>query len=131
MLSAQCKKDYVNSFDGLQRPVILSPRIVAVIVAFVYEIALSQKREAFVSITRTRVADDTWVFTSGLYVEVNAGLVVTSEGGILIDTLPFPSETKQIIEFAQRVCPQGIQYVINTISHADHVYGSSLFPKPS
>jgi cyclase len=81
-----------------------------------------------VAITRTRVADDTWVFTSELYAEVNAGLVVTSEGGILIDTLPFPSETRQIIEFAERVCPEGIKYLINTISHADHVYGSYLFP---
>ncbi len=80
------------------------------------------------AIIRTRVADDTWVFTSGLYAEVNAGLVVTPEGGILIDTLPFPSETNQIIEFAKRVCPAGIKYVINTISHADHVYGSCLFP---
>jgi cyclase len=62
-------------------------------------------------------------------VEVNAGLVVTSEGGILIDTLPFPSETKQVIEFARRVCPQGIKYVINTLSHADHVYGSCFFPE--
>lgn len=80
------------------------------------------------AITRTRVADDTWVFTSELYVEVNAGLVVSPEGGILIDTLPFPSETKQIINFANRICPQGIKYVINTISHADHVYGSCFFP---
>ena len=80
------------------------------------------------SIIRTRVADDTWVFTSRLFVEVNAGLVVTAEGGILIDTLPFPSETRQLIDFAQRVCPQGIRYVINTISHADHVYGSCFFP---
>jgi glyoxylase-like metal-dependent hydrolase (beta-lactamase superfamily II) len=69
------------------------------------------------------------VFTSELYVEVNAGLVVTPEGGILIDTLPFPSETRQIIEFAQRICPQGIKYVVNTISHADHVYGSCFFPE--
>ncbi|MCB0060504.1 MAG: MBL fold metallo-hydrolase [Caldilineaceae bacterium] len=81
------------------------------------------------AITRTRVADDTWVFTSELYVEVNAGLVVTPEGGILIDTLPFPSETRQIIEFVERVCPQGIRYLVNTISHADHVYGSCLFPE--
>ena len=80
------------------------------------------------AITRTRVADDTWVFTSELYLEVNAGLVVTEEGGILIDTLPFPSETKQIIDFAARVCPQGIRYVINTVAHADHVYGSYLLP---
>lgn len=81
------------------------------------------------AITRTRVADDTWVLTSELYVEVNAGLVVTPEGGVLIDTLPFPSETKQIIEFAKRVCPAGIKYVINTISHADHIYGSCFFPE--
>lgn len=80
------------------------------------------------AIIRTRVADDTWVFTSELYLEVNAGLVVTAEGGILIDTLPFPSETRQIIDFAARVCPQGIRYLINTVSHADHVYGSYLFP---
>ena len=80
------------------------------------------------AIIRTRVADDTWVFTSELYAEVNAGLVVTPEGGILIDTLPFPSETQQIVEFAERLCPEGIKYVINTISHADHVYGSYLFP---
>lgn len=81
------------------------------------------------AIIRTRVADDTWVFTSGLYIEVNAGLVVTPEGGVLIDTLPFPSETRQIIDFAERICPQGIKYVINTLSHADHVYGSCLFPE--
>lgn len=80
------------------------------------------------SIIRTRVADDTWVFTSRLYLEVNAGLVVTPEGGIVIDTLPFPSETRELIEFAERVCPAGIKYVINTISHADHVYGSCFFP---
>ena len=80
------------------------------------------------AITRTRVADDTWVFTSEVYLEVNAGLVVTPEGGILIDTLPFPSETRQIIDFATRICPPGIKYVINTVAHADHVYGSYLFP---
>lgn len=80
------------------------------------------------AIIRTRVADDTWVFTSGLYLEVNAGLVVTEEGGILIDTLPFPSETRQVIDFARRVCPRGIRYVVNTVAHADHVYGSYLFP---
>ena len=80
------------------------------------------------AITRTRVADDTWVFTSALYAEVNAGLIISSEGGILIDTLPFPSETKQIIDFAAQICPAGIRFLINTISHADHVYGSCFFP---
>ncbi|NIV29462.1 MAG: MBL fold metallo-hydrolase, partial [Anaerolineae bacterium] len=26
-------------------------------------------------------------------------------------------------------CPRGIRYVINTHHHADHVYGSYLFPE--
>jgi cyclase len=81
-----------------------------------------------VAITRTRVADDTWVFTSALYAEVNAGLIISSDGGILIDTLPFPTETKQIIDFAAQICPAGIRFLVNTISHADHVYGSCFFP---
>lgn len=85
--------------------------------------------EQEVAIIRTRVAEDTWVFTSELYLEVNAGLVVTPEGGVLIDTLPFPSETKQVIAFAKRICPRGIRYVVNTVAHADHVYGSYLFPE--
>ena len=80
------------------------------------------------AITRTRVADDTWVFTSALYAEVNAGLIISSDGGILIDTLPFPTETKQIIDFAAQICPAGIRFLVNTISHADHVYGSCFFP---
>lgn len=88
-----------------------------------------QKEKKRVAITRTRVADDTWVFTSELYAEVNAGLVLSSEGGILIDTLPFPSETKQVLDFAAQVCPAGIRYLINTISHADHVYGSCFVPE--
>jgi cyclase len=81
------------------------------------------------AIIRTRVADNTWVFTSELYLEVNAGLIVTPEGGVLVDTLPFPSETRQIMAFARRMCPQGIRYVVNTLAHADHVYGSYLFPE--
>ena len=36
---------------------------------------------------------------------------------------------REMIEFADRICPQGIKYVINTLSHADHTYGSYLFPE--
>jgi glyoxylase-like metal-dependent hydrolase (beta-lactamase superfamily II) len=78
---------------------------------------------------RERVTEDVYVFISDLYVEVSATIVITPEGCVLIDTLPFPQETKQIREFAQRRCPRGIKYVINTHHHADHVYGSYLFPE--
>ena len=36
---------------------------------------------------RERVADDIYVFTSDLYAQVTAGVVVTSEGAVVIDTL--------------------------------------------
>ena len=78
---------------------------------------------------RERVTEDVYVFISSLYAEVSATVIVTPEGAIVIDTLPFPQESEQVREFALRRCPAGIRYIINTHHHADHVYGSYLFPE--
>ena len=78
---------------------------------------------------RERVTEDIYVFISGFYVEVAATVIITPEGAVIVDTLPFPQETQQIRDFAQRRCPRGIRYVVNTHHHADHVYGSYLFPE--
>jgi cyclase len=76
---------------------------------------------------RERVSDDIYVFTSGLYAQVTAGVIRTREGVVVVDTLPFPRESRQLVAFAQRLHPRGVRYVILTHSHADHVYGSYLF----
>lgn len=76
---------------------------------------------------RERISDDIYVFTSGLYAQVTAGVIVTSAGAIVIDTLPFPAETRQVIDYIERRVPQGIRYVIYTHYHADHTYGGYLF----
>ena len=76
---------------------------------------------------RERISDDIFVFTSSMYAQVTAGAVLTSEGAVIIDTLPFPSETRQIIEFVSKRSPNGIRYVILTHYHADHTYGAYLF----
>lgn len=78
---------------------------------------------------RERVTEDVFVFISSLYAEVSAVVVTTPDGAVVIDTLPFPEETRQVREFALRRCPRGIRYVVNTHHHADHVYGSYLFPE--
>jgi glyoxylase-like metal-dependent hydrolase (beta-lactamase superfamily II) len=78
---------------------------------------------------RERVTEDVYVFISDLYAEVGATVIVTEEGAVVVDTAPFPQETQQIREFALRRCPQGIRYLINTHHHADHIYGSYLFPE--
>jgi glyoxylase-like metal-dependent hydrolase (beta-lactamase superfamily II) len=76
-----------------------------------------------------RVTEDIYVFVSDLYIEVSATVIITPEGAVVVDTLPFPRETKQVRDFALRRCPRGIRYVVNTHHHADHVYGSYLFPE--
>jgi glyoxylase-like metal-dependent hydrolase (beta-lactamase superfamily II) len=60
---------------------------------------------------------------------VNAGLVTTKEGCVLIDTLPFPQETQVIVDFVRNRLRSEVRYVILTHSHADHVYGAYLFPE--
>jgi glyoxylase-like metal-dependent hydrolase (beta-lactamase superfamily II) len=76
---------------------------------------------------RERVAGDIYVFRSELYLQVTAGVIVTDEGAVIVDTLPFPQETVRLRDFALRRCPQGIRYVITTHAHADHTHGSYLF----
>jgi len=78
---------------------------------------------------RERVTENVYVFISDLYAEVAATVVVTPEGAVVIDTLPFPQETRRVRDFALRRCPEGVRYVVNTHHHADHIYGSYLFPE--
>jgi glyoxylase-like metal-dependent hydrolase (beta-lactamase superfamily II) len=74
---------------------------------------------------RERISDDVYVFTSGMYAQVTASAIVTSDGVVVIDTLPFPVETRQVIDYIERRAP--IKYVIYTHYHADHTYGGYLF----
>ena len=76
---------------------------------------------------RERVADDIYVFTSELYAQVMAGVIFTSQGVVVIDTLLFPQETDELLHLVRRRSKNGVRYVINTHSHSDHVYGNYLF----
>jgi len=78
---------------------------------------------------RERVSDNIYVFSSDLYAQVTAGVVVTPAGVVLVDSLPFPSETREMASFIPRVCPQGVKYIVLTHYHADHAYGTHLFPE--
>lgn len=78
---------------------------------------------------RERVSDDVYVFTSELYAQVTAGAVITPDGAVLIDTLAFPSETREIAAFVERRLSVPVRYLINTHYHADHVHGNYLFPR--
>ncbi len=75
-----------------------------------------------------RVAEDIFVFISDLYVQVTSTLLLTDQGAILIDALPFPSEAREVQAFVgERLGPDGVRYLILTHHHADHVYGAYVF----
>lgn len=76
---------------------------------------------------RERVADDIYVFTSDLYAQVTAGVVVTTEGAVVIDTLAYPEETLLIKRFIEGRLGTTVRYVINTHFHADHSTGTCFF----
>ncbi len=78
---------------------------------------------------RERVSEDIYLFTSDLYAQVTAGIIVADEGAILVDSLPFPIETQEMASFIPEICPEGVKYVILTHYHADHTYGAFLFPQ--
>jgi len=76
---------------------------------------------------RELVANNVFVFTSELYAQVTAGAIITPEGAVVIDTLPFPVETREIIKFIERRHGIPVRYVVNTHYHADHTYGTCFF----
>jgi glyoxylase-like metal-dependent hydrolase (beta-lactamase superfamily II) len=78
---------------------------------------------------RERVTEDIYIFISDLYVQVTAGIVVTSEGIVLIDTLLYPEEIKQLRQFIDNRLKLPVRYVINTHHHADHTTGTCFFPE--
>jgi len=78
---------------------------------------------------RERVSNNIYIFTSDLYAQVTAGAIVTRDGVILVDSLPFPVEAREMAAFIARVCRPGVRYVILTHYHADHTYGAYLFPQ--
>jgi cyclase len=88
---------------------------------------MRQGRRA-VPLKRDRVSEGIYVYTSGVFAEVTATVIFTEEGAIVVDTLPFPQETRHLHDFvAQRHTK--VLYVVNTHSHADHTYGTYMFPE--
>lgn len=77
---------------------------------------------------RERVAEEIYCFTSDLYLQATASAILTSEGIVIIDTLPFPEETREMLRFLKRRSKSDVFYVILTHHHSDHTYGTCFLP---
>ena len=78
---------------------------------------------------RERVSEDIYVFTSEVYAQVTAGVVIYPDGAVVIDTLAFPFETAEIKDFVEKRLNARVHFLIYTHSHADHTNGAYLFPE--
>lgn len=76
---------------------------------------------------RERVTDDIYVFTSDLYAQATAAVIVTSDGAVVFDTLIYPEETQQMKRFIEQRLGAKVTYVINSHFHADHTTGTCFF----
>ena len=77
---------------------------------------------------RERITDHIFVFRSDQYAQVTAGVVVTREGAVMIDTLLYPEETLLIRRYVEDGLGSAVKFVINTHFHADHTTGTCFFP---
>lgn len=78
---------------------------------------------------RERITDNVLVFRSGQYAQVTAGLILTSDGAVLVDTLLYPEESLRIRRYVESGLRSKVRYVINTHFHADHTTGTCFFPE--
>lgn len=76
-----------------------------------------------------RVTEDIYIFTSERYALVNCVAVVTEEGVVAIDALPFPEEARQIAQFLDLRARGRFHSLILTHYHMDHVYGLCSYPE--
>jgi len=78
---------------------------------------------------RERVSENVYVFTSEVYAQVNSGAVVGPEYTVLIDTLAYPDEIRDIKRFTEDRLGRPVRYIVNTHYHTDHTLGNSFFPR--
>ena len=78
---------------------------------------------------RERVSENVYVFTSEIYAQVNSGAVVGPEYAVLIDTLAYPDEIRDIKRFTEDRLGRPVRYIINTHYHTDHTLGNNFFPR--
>jgi glyoxylase-like metal-dependent hydrolase (beta-lactamase superfamily II) len=59
--------------------------------------------------------------------DLNVGLVVGSEGALVIDTRATTEEAEQLREHIRELTDAPVRWIVNTHAHFDHVAGNSVF----
>src|SRR5258708_7445809 len=57
----------------------------------------------------------------------NAGIVLTQDGVVVIDTGQNPIESRKILDMVKKLTPMPVRLVIDTEPHPDHTTGHFVF----
>src|SRR5215510_10626029 len=74
-----------------------------------------------------KLADGVYVHTGKGY-DSNSGIIITTEGVIVIDTGQNPIESRDIMATVKKLTPMPVRIVIDTEPHGDHTTGHFVFP---
>lgn len=74
----------------------------------------------------TELGDRTWVRRYDEW-DLNVGLVVGSDGALVIDTRATTEEAEQLREHIRELTDLDVKWIVNTHAHFDHVKGNSVF----
>jgi cyclase len=73
----------------------------------------------------------------GIYVQrarevnSNSGIIITSEGVVVVDTGQTPLDSHEVLDAVRALTPLPVRFVINTEVHPDHITGNFLFSPPA
>jgi cyclase len=81
----------------------------------------------------TKIADGIYVQTAKSTPQAtsNVGLILTSEGVVLIDSGQTAIDTREVADAVRKLTSQPVRFIINTETHADHTSGHFVFSPPA
>src|SRR5215831_19711243 len=74
-----------------------------------------------------KLADGVYVHT-GKGFDSNSGIILTTEGVVVVDTGQNPIESRDIMATVKKLTSMPVRLVIDTEPHADHTTGHYVFP---
>lgn len=105
-----------------------------VIICTVFLIAAGS-RGAFARQELTKITDNVYSYVDvknaapGNSFAANAGIIIGSDGILVVDTLISAREARRFMADIRKVSPKPIRYVVDTHYHLDHAFGNGEFAK--
>ena len=104
----------------------LKTKLLTIIAILIF--LIGTKTSIFAEKAKTvKVLKNIYTIINGEGMNSNTTFIITTEGVIVIDTRPTPTEARKVIEEIRKLTDLPIVYTINTHYHGDHTFGNQVF----